>query len=194
MRVIHVIRKPLEGTVAQNVLKWGTGGINVDRSRVSVTAEDAQAMERCNSINSGRLKAFKSHIGTFNRKAEKPLDTTQGRWPANLILEHHPDCRQVGTKKVKTQWGQEDKAIGYADKDGKEMIANWVCVEDCPVRMLDEQSQAMGMHVAGNTKPEMNRSLKGDWVYGGGWVPPSANPDWYRDSGGASRFFKQVKP
>ena len=35
MITIHVIRKPLdEGTVASNVLKWGTGAINIDGCRV----------------------------------------------------------------------------------------------------------------------------------------------------------------
>jgi hypothetical protein len=31
---IVVARKPLEGTVAENVLKWGTGGMNIDECRV----------------------------------------------------------------------------------------------------------------------------------------------------------------
>ena len=29
-----LLRKPLEGTVAQNVLKWGVGGINIDGCRI----------------------------------------------------------------------------------------------------------------------------------------------------------------
>jgi hypothetical protein len=31
---IVVARKPIEGTVANNVLKWGTGGLNIDGSRI----------------------------------------------------------------------------------------------------------------------------------------------------------------
>jgi len=31
---ITVARKPFKGTVAENVLKWGTGGINIDGCRV----------------------------------------------------------------------------------------------------------------------------------------------------------------
>jgi DNA modification methylase len=34
MELWTVARKPIEGTVAGNVLKWGTGGINVDGCRV----------------------------------------------------------------------------------------------------------------------------------------------------------------
>ncbi len=36
---IIVARKALEGTVAQNVLKWGTGGINLDACRVACVSE-----------------------------------------------------------------------------------------------------------------------------------------------------------
>lgn len=32
---ICMARKPIQGTVAENCLKWGTGGINIDESRVS---------------------------------------------------------------------------------------------------------------------------------------------------------------
>ena len=36
MRIIHVLRKPLsEGTVAANTLKHGCGGLNIDASRIS---------------------------------------------------------------------------------------------------------------------------------------------------------------
>ena len=31
---VIVARKPIEGTVANNVLKWGTGGLNIDGSRI----------------------------------------------------------------------------------------------------------------------------------------------------------------
>ena len=40
MRTIHVLRKPCsEGTVAANVLKWGTGALNVDGCRIAFTSE-----------------------------------------------------------------------------------------------------------------------------------------------------------
>ena len=40
-------RKPLsEKTVAENCLKWGTGGINIDKSRVEATKEDMGDWDR----------------------------------------------------------------------------------------------------------------------------------------------------
>jgi len=32
---IVMARKPLDGTVAQNILKYGVGGINIDKCRVA---------------------------------------------------------------------------------------------------------------------------------------------------------------
>src|SRR5699024_12423074 len=38
---IILARKPLDGTVANNVLAHGVGGLNIDASRVSVSEDDA---------------------------------------------------------------------------------------------------------------------------------------------------------
>ena len=34
MQLITMARKPLQGTVAENVLRWGAGGINIDDCRI----------------------------------------------------------------------------------------------------------------------------------------------------------------
>ncbi len=73
---ITVARKPLaEKTVAENVLKYGTGGINIDGSRVGTTEE----------LNYGTGK--KSNVGfkTSPQNNERPIYDGQGRFPANLI-------------------------------------------------------------------------------------------------------------
>jgi site-specific DNA-methyltransferase (adenine-specific) len=85
---ITLARKPFKGTVAANVLEHGTGGLNVDGCRVEVDPEDAKAMERCNTPGSSIWKggAFNGDIyGNPGTATPKKLDTTQGRWPANLI-------------------------------------------------------------------------------------------------------------
>jgi hypothetical protein len=71
---ICVARKPLsESTVAKNVLKWGTGGINVDGCRVGT--------EVLPEAHAGQAK-----IGTFKR-GEMITPERTGRFPANLILD-----------------------------------------------------------------------------------------------------------
>ena len=73
---ICMARKPIsEKTVAENCLKYGTGGINIDESRVATT-EDL-------SIN-GNRNNVKSHWG--NSEGESKVEASPlGRFPANLI-------------------------------------------------------------------------------------------------------------
>jgi hypothetical protein len=73
---VVMARKPLEGTVAANVLKWGTGGLNVDGCRVGT--EEVSTTGRTPSNESGRTigGAWSGHVDTSPRA---------GRWPANII-------------------------------------------------------------------------------------------------------------
>lgn len=74
METICVARKPLsEKTVALNVLKWGTGGINIDECRVG-----NEIIQTCGG-NSGD-KVF----GKYNKIKHQPH---QGRFPANTIFD-----------------------------------------------------------------------------------------------------------
>jgi hypothetical protein len=82
---ICLARKPLsEKTVAENVLKWGTGGINVDGCRV-------EAVNRPYRITDAKITENNTYEGRINNDlrfmgGSKAVGTTnQGRWPANLI-------------------------------------------------------------------------------------------------------------
>lgn len=92
---IIIARKPLDGTVAENVLKYSTGGINIDGCRVGIEEWDSKAMERVNTPGSGRMKGRDPIQGSRGLKgsdeAAKFLDTTAGRWPANLIHDGSPE-------------------------------------------------------------------------------------------------------
>jgi site-specific DNA-methyltransferase (adenine-specific) len=73
-------RKPLsEKTIAKNVLKWGTGGINIDGCRVE--KQDGDRTEY--GVNGIERKNSNNVYGTQSGKIE--FDGTQGRFPANLI-------------------------------------------------------------------------------------------------------------
>lgn len=77
---IIVARKPLIGTVAENVLTHGTGGLNIDGSRVGtnegvVTFDRTKRKEEGNTYDLGTV--------TGERKSN------QGRWPANVILDEY---------------------------------------------------------------------------------------------------------
>ena len=71
---IVLARKPLVGTVAQNVLTFGTGGLNIDGSRVGSEKREY----------SGGNKLMEERPWNINQD-EKPKYEVQGRWPANFI-------------------------------------------------------------------------------------------------------------
>jgi hypothetical protein len=71
---IIVARKPLQGTVAANVLAWGTGALNIDASRIGCE----QTATRRNG-DSGGNGAYGRDERVFTRV------NPPGRWPANLI-------------------------------------------------------------------------------------------------------------
>jgi DNA modification methylase len=78
---VIVARKPIEGTVANNVLKWGTGGLNIDGSRIGRQDGD-------NSSAGNRTATFGTQ--DTNSGGDGSGGWTQndsGRWPANIILD-----------------------------------------------------------------------------------------------------------
>ena len=92
---ITVARKPLgEKTVAENCLKWGVGGINIDGCRVGTDTRTYKGMS-----------SNKPEVGTFRDDNWKPKNievTATGRFPANLIHDGSdevvglfPVCKQA---------------------------------------------------------------------------------------------------
>jgi len=85
-----LVRKPLsEKTVAANVIKWGVGGLNIDGCRIDLkngetTHGSGVAQSKTNTT--GYADMGVSRIGVPN------IQSTQGRFPANLVLSHNPDC------------------------------------------------------------------------------------------------------
>jgi DNA modification methylase len=81
---IVLARKPIsEKTIAENVLKWGTGGINIDGCRIPT--ED--------NLNGGRYSDNKGEITcnvytpAINKRSKNDYQQPEGRFPANVILD-----------------------------------------------------------------------------------------------------------
>jgi site-specific DNA-methyltransferase (adenine-specific) len=79
---ITVARKPLCGTVAENVLQHGTGGLNVNGCRVQYSSAADFEFAKGGDSASNAGSEFLSSKGP-RRQSEKITPT--GRWPANLI-------------------------------------------------------------------------------------------------------------
>jgi site-specific DNA-methyltransferase (adenine-specific) len=82
---IVVARKPLIGTVVENVLMHGTGGINIDATRVEFQSE----ADKASATPQGKVTV--NNVGNMpdvendgRKELERP-DNSKGRWPANVI-------------------------------------------------------------------------------------------------------------
>jgi site-specific DNA-methyltransferase (adenine-specific) len=82
---IIVARKPVEGSVSSNVLKYGTGAINVDESRVGTQG----GTESVGDPN------FKNQVYGKGMGGLGIVDGDKGRWPANLIHDGSEEVLEV---------------------------------------------------------------------------------------------------
>lgn len=80
---VILARKPLDSTVAANVLKWGTGAVNVDGSRVPTDPSVDDPRLGGNGTWGTKNAAKNVYAGGYagERVGSSPL----GRWPANFI-------------------------------------------------------------------------------------------------------------
>jgi len=84
---IVLARKPLIGTVAANVLTHGTGGLNIDASRIGTNGEKIAPFGTPTNARSGIMDSTNeprdpAKIANALAKVEK-----YGRWPANILLD-----------------------------------------------------------------------------------------------------------
>lgn len=97
---IVMARKPLEGTVVENVLTWGTGGINIDESRVPGEPVPINKLEEWSG---------------FGQKIEPNYQqemNTSGRFPANFI---HDGSDEVVELFPRAKGGAYPAARGKSD-------------------------------------------------------------------------------
>lgn len=79
---IIIARKPFKGSLVDNVIKNGVGGLNIDECRVEPTGEDIGRNNHVNPYSNGRCM----HIS--NTPALDSTGRYDGRFPANTILTY----------------------------------------------------------------------------------------------------------
>ena len=186
---ILVARKPLsEKNVALNVLKHGTGGINIDASRIGSEERTYKGMS-----------ANVPDVGTFRDDAWVPKDievTVSGRFPTNVLFQHADSCMLVGEVEDSyvinktedwTGFGQVERP-DYKSSGQTAKIEVYECVEGCPVAELDKQSGFSS--TKRNEKPSSVRDEANTW---GGTIQQNRGARGHTDAGGASRFFFVAK-
>jgi DNA modification methylase len=198
---ICVARKPLsENTIAENVLKWKTGGINVDGCRIGFTNESDKQ-----SAKPGSLKATGEN-SMFGLKSGNPQND-EGRFPANIIFECICDEVIKGEKgDIKTGYrgsflnsndvfdinndGKSKRIEDYGDKG--DIHTN----PDCPCYMLDSQSGVSKSNCKSGVIEGKSAAIMDKYdetrKSGAGLKKKIMVGD-YNDKGGASRFFYVAK-
>ena len=208
---ICVARKPLsEKSVAENVLKWGTGGINIDGCRVKFDDKDTNPATNplYRHQNADKYKQVTDHGQkegvnvAFTNSMNPPSE--EGRFPANIILECLCDEVIKGEKgepflyKGKEYNNKElegGRSVDFMKGSKAEAPNNYNDKGDihtnpmCPCYLMDEQS--------GNLKSTGAIRKKDTETEPTSWdmnkkVGNNSNP-YAGQSGGASRFFYQAK-
>lgn len=80
---IVMARKPLDGTVANNVLTWGVGGINIDASRVPGEPVPINKLEEWSGFGQKIEPEYKQEVND------------KGRFPANLIHDGSDEVTEL---------------------------------------------------------------------------------------------------
>lgn len=84
---IVLARKPLIGTVADNVLRYGTGGLNIDASRIPIEAENRDVGR---TITRNVVDRQGWGMNSTAKQTGVCVVRPEGRWPANLIHDGSP--------------------------------------------------------------------------------------------------------
>ena len=183
---ICVARKPLsEKSVAENVIKWGTGGINIDGCRVGTegaTKRDRPSDNKHNPVGEGGWR-----VGHGVEQIEG-----EGRFPANIILECLCDEIIDGGFVKSGSSNRTDKGVvtgvnGFGRGTEVERTTKIDIHTNpmCPCYLMDEQSGTTDYSKKKDGKP-------GGKTFGGSDMKATEGY-WPKDKGGASRFFYQAK-
>ena len=78
---IVLARRPFTGTMSENWARWGTGGFNIDATRVPTTES------RSRTPGDGPAATW-----LIQRGGAKNESHAAGRWTPNIVLVHRPDC------------------------------------------------------------------------------------------------------
>jgi DNA modification methylase len=179
---ITVARKPLIGTVAENVLEHGTGALNIDGCRVGVDGGTAKGSKPIGVGN-----------GVYGAGLHGACEITQldaGRWPANLIHDGSDEVVGLFPQSSGGAWPANGAQFGYAGGNRKQRGDR--------AEMADTGSAARFFYCAKASKRDRDEGLEGfDQVKvktksGGG--APNEGREASSDGGVRANVHPTVKP
>ncbi len=197
---VYVCRAPRgDMTFAELAVQYGTGALNIDGARIG--------------NESVEIGISKAHLGGRygsgrGGRGSSETYTSEGRWPANLVLTHHEACVKVGEYEVKGRtlnrypshgmggsfafYAEDHRGEDYeSEKMPPDLVDLYACVPGCPVRELDDQAGLSGGGTVGSRKGEA--SAERTYEHEGGtdfaMKPGARRPG----ADGPSRFFYTAK-
>jgi hypothetical protein len=122
--IICLARKPLsESTVAANVLRWGTGALNIDGCRVGTSGGTAKT-------NPAKRETVSVYGNGLNGGGVSAIDA--GRWPANLVHDGSPEVLagfpETAPSPSKVTRGPSTSGHGSSNRSGE--IQEYPCHGD----------------------------------------------------------------
>jgi site-specific DNA-methyltransferase (adenine-specific) len=148
---ICLARKPLEKglTLAENVLKYGTGAINIDGTRIgtdTITISHKKGNSFSQSYKAKGQKAQHSHYSQV-----------QGRWPANVLFDER------AAEMLDAQSGELGLSKG-GSRGGKRTQSFGMGAQDIPLGFNDSGGASRFFYVAKASKSERNRGLDSSFL------------------------------
>lgn len=144
---IVMARKPLDGTVADNVLKHGVGGINIDGCRVGdEVIEQRQATVEGGSAIGGKATGVK-------QKQNGVVTQTTGRFPANFIHD--------GSDEVVALFPEIGSSYRLGDRDSRNAMFDFGSDDKTGQGYKDSGSAARFFYTAKASQSERNWGLDG---------------------------------
>jgi site-specific DNA-methyltransferase (adenine-specific) len=106
---IILARKPLEGTVAENVARWGVGALAIDACRLKRDSDDVSGYSKTGSAHSHNVAMSGANY------AREPKPDAGGRWPPNVGFDEVSAAlldATVGRRKS-TLTGRADPSVSH---------------------------------------------------------------------------------
>lgn len=151
---IVVAQKPYANRPVDDITATGAGVLNVDAGRIEHNEPETYTdrTQFNGTTYAGRLDGSLKDTGISS-------PSQLGRWPANLVISHTPDCTYTAN--------------------------GWQCADGCPVRVLGEQTEGTR---SSKPSASGSGTYNGS-IWGSGIEYKADVSNIYHDSGTAARFF-----
>ncbi len=194
LELICLAQKPFKGTIANNVLKHGVGGLNIDACRVP--AIDSQLAEKYASVRNAPPRDNAIFGKDTRPRSEGNLEPhALGRWPANVITDGSEEVLEAFA-----QFGEKISPMPYIRQGGsasksEEIYGSYTSRDGGINASYGDTGTAARFFTTCEPDPEPPRGKRpGPGIPGSPKGDPIPNGPTYDDTAGSpSRFYYTAK-